>query len=73
MPIPGQMPFDINDLLVKSGFVLGFIIILYALIWMLAELHLIPAVVYMIFPQIVLLCIGIFIVYIAYKNKNKYY
>lgn len=73
MPIPGQMPFDLRDLMIKSGFLLGSIIIIYAIIWMLAELHLIPAIIYLIFPQIILLLIGIFIVYLAYTRKKQYY
>ena len=51
---------------------LGILIVVYALLWILAELKLIPVVLFAIFPQIVLLLIGIFIVYIAYSRRNSY-
>lgn len=73
MPIPGQMPFNIRELLIKFSFLVGILIIIYALLWMFAELHLIPAIIYAIFPQIVLLFIGIFIVYMAYTRKKEFY
>ena len=52
---------------------LGILIVVYALLWILAELKLIPVVLFAIFPQIVLLLIGIFIVYIAYSRRNSYW
>ncbi|WP_178647559.1 hypothetical protein [uncultured Methanobrevibacter sp.] len=73
MPIPGQMPFNIRELLIKFSFLVGFLIIIYALLWILAELKVIPAIIYAIFPQIVLLFIGIFIVYMAYTRKKEFY
>lgn len=73
MPIPGQMPFNIRELLIKFSFLVGFLIIIYALLWILAELKVIPVIIYAIFPQIVLLFIGIFIVYMAYTRKKEFY
>lgn len=67
------MPFDLRELTIKLGFLIGFIIIIYAVLWILAELNLIPVIVYALFPQFVLLCIGIFIVYMAYTRKKQYY
>lgn len=73
MPIGGPIPYDLKAIFIKLGFLLGGLIIVYAILWILAILHVIPAIVYMIFPQIVLLCIGIFIVYIAYTKRKEYY
>lgn len=73
MPIPGQMPFDIRELLIKFAFLVGAVIVIYAVLWMLAELHLIPVIIYALFPQIVLLLIGIFIIYFAYTRKKQFY
>ena len=56
----------------KMAMLLGILIVVYALLWNLAELKLIPVVLFAIFPQIVLLLIGIFIVYIAYSRRNSY-
>ena len=58
MPFRGQVPFDFQSILIKVGFVVGFLIIIYAILWMLAELKLMPVIIFAIFPQIVLLCIG---------------
>jgi lipopolysaccharide export LptBFGC system permease protein LptF len=40
---------------------------------LLANLGVIPAIVAAIFPQIVLIIIGLFIIYVAIDRKNKYY
>ncbi|PWB86107.1 hypothetical protein MBBWO_09610 [Methanobrevibacter woesei] len=72
MPIMGGIPGDLKDTLNKCLFLVGAFIIIYAILWILAELHLIPAIIFMIFPQLVLLSIGIFIVYMAYSRRNIY-
>jgi len=72
MPIMGGIPGDLKDTLNKCLFLVGAFIIIYAILWILAELHLIPAIIFMIFPQLVLLAIGIFIVYMAYSRRNIY-
>ena len=73
MPFRGQVPFDFQSILIKVGFVVGFLIIIYAILWMLAELKLMPVIIFAIFPQIVLLCVGIFILYMAYTKRKEYY
>lgn len=72
MPIPGGIPYDFKEIANKIVMLMGILIIIYALLWILAELKLIPVVLFAIFPQIVLLLIGIFIVYIAYSRRNSY-
>ena len=72
MPIPGGIPYDFKEIANKIAMLMGILIIIYALLWILAELKLIPVVLFAIFPQIVILLIGIFIVYIAYSRRNSY-
>ena len=73
MPIPNGLPFDLRDILYKILLVIGIVIILYALLWIAVELHLIPTILFVLFPQIVMLVVGIFIVYMAISQKRKYY
>ena len=72
MPMMGGIPGDLRDTLNKCLFLVGAFIIIYAILWILAELHLIPAIIFMIFPQLVLLAIGIFFVYMDYSRRNIY-
>ena len=72
MPIPSGIPYDFREIANKMAMLLGILIVVYALLWILAELKLIPVVLFAIFPHIVLLLIGIFIVYIAYSRRNSY-
>lgn len=74
MPIPNGMPFfDIKAVGYKVAIVLGALIVIYGILWLLAELHIIPTIIFAIFPQIVLILIGIAIIYVAYDHKKKYY
>ena len=72
MPIPSGIPYDFREMANKIAMLIGALIIIYAVLWILAELKLIPVILFAIFPQIVLLLIGIFIVYIAYSKRNIY-
>ena len=63
---------DIRDLIYKIAIVFGIIIVIYGVLWLLVNLGVIPAIVAAIFPQIVLIIIGLFIIYAA-ERKNKYY
>ncbi|WP_299525960.1 hypothetical protein [uncultured Methanobrevibacter sp.] len=72
MPIPGGIPYNFGEIANKIAMLMGILIVIYAVLWILAELKLIPVVLFAIFPQIVLLLIGIFIVYIAYSRRNNY-
>ena len=68
--------FDISDmreLAFKGAIVLGGLIVLYGVLWLLATLNIIPVIIVAIFPQIVLIVIGLFIIYTAYNRKNRYY
>ena len=74
MPIPnGRSIYDLKDMAYKVAFIFGALIVLYGVLWLLAELGVIPAIVFAIFPQVVLIIIGIFIMYTAYEQKKKYY
>ena len=73
MPIPGAKPFDLKEMGYKIAFVFGALIIIYGVLWLLAVLKIIPPILFAIFPQIVLIIIGIAIIYFAYDRKKKYY
>ena len=73
MSILDAIPYDYKEKLIKVLILIGVLIIIYAVLWILAELKVIPVLVFALFPQIVLLCIGIFIVYVAVSKKKKYY
>ncbi|WP_303723290.1 hypothetical protein [Methanobrevibacter thaueri] len=64
---------DIRDLLYKIAIVFGAIIVIYGVLWLLVNLGIIPAIIAAIFPQLVLIIIGLFIIYAAIDRKNKYY
>ncbi len=72
MPIPSGIPYDFREMANKIAMLIGALIIIYAVLWIFAELKLIPVILFAIFPQIVILLIGIFIVYIAYSKRNIY-
>ena len=72
MPIPyGGLP-DLRDIGYKIAMLVGALIVIYGVLWLLASLGIIPALVAAIFSQIVLILIGIFIIYIAYSRRNMY-
>lgn len=73
MPIPNGLSFDLRDILYKFLLIIGIFIILYAILWIAVELHLIPTILFVLFPQIVMLVIGIFIVYMAISQRRKHY
>ena len=72
MPIPyGGVP-DLRDIGYKLAILFGAIIVIYGVLWLLAELKVIPVIFFAIFPQIVLILVGIFIIYYAYSKRNMY-
>jgi apolipoprotein N-acyltransferase len=64
---------DIKELLYKIAIVFGAIIVIYGVLWLLVNLGVIPAIIAEVFPQIVLIIIGLFIIYAAIDRRNKYY
>lgn len=72
MPIPyGGIP-DLRDISYKIAMLFGALIVIYGVLWLVVSLGVIPALVAAIFPQIVLILIGIFIIYVAYSRRNRY-
>ena len=67
------MPPEFKDLLYKLLLIFGVIIVIYGVLWVLVTLGLIPALVAALFPQIVIIIIGLFIIYVAIERRNKYY
>lgn len=74
MPFGGNgIPFyDLKDIAYKIAILFGVLIVIYGILWLLAELGVIPAIFFAIFPQIVLILVGIFIIYTAVSRKNAY-
>ena len=72
MPIPNGLFFDFKDTLYKMAFLFGALLIIYGILWILVELGIIPLLMLAIFPQIILILVGIFIIYVAYTRKNSY-
>ena len=72
MPIPGLDSYEIKDLFYKFALLVGILIILYSLLWMFTVLNIIPMILLAIFPQILLMLIGIFIVIMALSKRNSY-
>ncbi|MBQ9161102.1 MAG: hypothetical protein IJ122_07260 [Methanobrevibacter sp.] len=74
MPFGGNgMPFpDLRDILYKVAILFGILIVIYGILWLLVTLGVIPALVAAVFPQIVLILVGIFIIYVAYSRRNMY-
>ena len=64
---------DLNDILYKLEIVFGVIIVIYGLLWLFVNLGFIPPIIAAVFPQIVLIIIGLFIIYTAVDHRNKYY
>ncbi|MBQ2653202.1 MAG: hypothetical protein IJF83_06560 [Methanobrevibacter sp.] len=71
-PFGGIPSYDLKELVYKIAMLFGALIVIYGVLWLLAELKIIPTIFFAIFPQIVLILIGIFIIYIAYSRKNMY-
>lgn len=64
---------DIIDLTYKLAIVFGALVVLYGILWLLVTLGVIPAIVAAIFPPVVLIIIGLFIIYAAVDRRKKYY
>lgn len=64
---------DIKELMYKIAIVFGAVIVIYGVLWLLVNLGVIPAIIAAVFPQIVLIIIGLFIIYTAIDRRNKYY
>ena len=63
---------DIKELMYKIAIVFGAVIVIYGVLWLLVNLGVIPAIIAAVFPQIVLIIIGLFIIYTAIDRRNKY-
>ena len=72
MPIPNGLFFDFKDTLYKMALLFGALLIIYGILWLFVELGFIPLILLAIFPQIILILVGIFIIYVAYNKKNSY-
>ncbi len=67
----GMIP-DFRDIIYKVAILFGVLIVIYGVLWLFVTLGVIPALVAAVFPQIVLILVGIFIIYVAYNRRNMY-
>lgn len=67
------IPPELKDMLYKIAIIFGALIVIYGVLWLLVTLGLIPALIAALFPQIVIIIIGLFIIYAAIERRNKYY
>lgn len=65
--------YELKELFFKIAILFGAVIVVYGVLWLLANLKIIPAIIASIFPQIVIIIIGLFIIYTAIDRKNKYF
>ena len=65
--------YDLRKMALMAVFIFGALIVFYGVLWLLVNLGVIPAIIAAIFPQIILIIIGIFIMYTAFERKKKYY
>ena len=67
------IPPELKDLLYKILLIFGVIIVIYGVLWLLVTLGLIPALIAALFPQVVIIIIGLFIIYTAIDRRNNHY
>ena len=67
----GMIP-DFRDIIYKVAILFGVLIVIYGVLWLFVTLGVIPALFAAVFPQIVLILVGIFIIYVAYNRRNMY-
>ena len=72
-----QMPMfdvpDIRDMLYKVVIVFGALIVIYGVLWLLVSLSIIPAIITAVFPPLVQIIIGLFVIYAVVDHRKKYY
>ena len=65
-PFGGMPFFDFKDLAFKIAILFGGLLVIYGILWLLAELKIIPMIIFAIFPQIVLILVGLFYLVIIF-------
>ena len=58
-----DIPIRIKSKLNKTGIFVGVLLVLFAFLWIASKLGLIPSIFFDIWPQIILIIIGVFILY----------
>jgi apolipoprotein N-acyltransferase len=66
-------PYELKEMVYKVLFVFGALIVIYGVLWLLVTLGIIPAIIAAVFPQIVLIIIGLFIMYTVFDHKKRQY
>ena len=65
--------YELKELFFKIAILFGAVIVVYGVLWLLANLKIIPAIIASIFPQIVIIIIELFIIKTEIDKKNKYF
>lgn len=68
MPI-NDLLYVFKDSLYKFAIIFGGLLIIYGILWLLVELGIIPLILINVFPQIVIILLGIIIIYVAYTKR----
>ncbi|WP_295721398.1 hypothetical protein [uncultured Methanobrevibacter sp.] len=63
------IPYEFERKLYRILLITGIFIVIYALIWILVGLHIIPSLVLTLFPPVLLLMIGMYVIYISYSRR----
>ncbi|WP_461461680.1 hypothetical protein [Methanobrevibacter sp.] len=63
------IPYELERKLYRVLLIMGIFIVIYALIWIFVGLHIIPSLVLTLFPPILLLMIGIYVIYMSYSRR----
>ncbi|MDR2967736.1 MAG: hypothetical protein LBU74_07290 [Methanobacteriaceae archaeon] len=58
-----DIPIRTKSRLNKTGIFIGILLVLFAFLWIASKLGLIPSIFFNLWPQIILIIIGIFILY----------
>ena len=58
-----DIPIRTKSRLNKTGLFIGVLLVLFAFLWISSKLGLIPSIIFDLWPQIILIIIGIFILY----------
>ncbi|MCL2115560.1 MAG: hypothetical protein FWH29_04995 [Methanobrevibacter sp.] len=58
-----DIPIRTQSRLNKTGVFIGVLIVLFALLWIASKLGLIPSILFDLWPQILLIIIGVFVLY----------
>lgn len=63
------IPYEVERKLYEVLLIMGIFIVVYALIWIFVGLGIIPSLLLTLFPPVLLLVVGIYVIYISYSRR----